>query len=363
MRETLSEYWLSFALVFGVGFGLSVVLTPLCIRLSQRFGIMAIPGGRRKHLHPIGKLGGLAIVVAFIIAVIIGQLTSVESTDPNEKFRLAGLIIGSLVITIVGIIDDKYELSPIRLYTAQIITAGIAVFCLIFIEGFNNPLTGSTTGSWPYWITVTITLFWLGFMMNTVNFLDGLDGLAAGVTAIASLLIFIHATFQLNQVSVGLLPLALLGATLGFLIFNFYPSKIFMGSGAYFLGYALGTLSIIGGAKMATILLVMGLPLSDVGWQIVRRLSRGKNPMLGDRGHLHFRLVDMGYSQRTIVLGYYAFSLVFGGIALITTSRLFKFLSLLIMGIIMAGTFLLVSWTASKRENQNHTNRLPYTNH
>jgi UDP-GlcNAc:undecaprenyl-phosphate GlcNAc-1-phosphate transferase len=229
------------------------------------------------------------------------------------------------------------------------LTAGIAILFLIFIESFNNPLTGSLAEGWPYWLTVTITLFWLGFMMNTVNFLDGLDGLATGVAAIASLLIFFHATFQLNQVSVGLLPLALFGATLGFLIYNFYPSKIFMGSGAYFLGYALGTLSIIGGAKMATILLVMGLPLSDVGWQIVRRLSRGKNPMLGDRGHLHFRLVDMGYSQRNIVLGYYAFSLIFGGIALITTSRLFKFLSLLIMGMILVGTFVLVSWTASKK--------------
>jgi UDP-GlcNAc:undecaprenyl-phosphate GlcNAc-1-phosphate transferase len=363
MRETLSEYWLSFVLVFGVGFGVSVVLTPLCIRLSQRFEIMAVPGGRRQHLHPIGKLGGLAIVIAFLVAIVVGKFTPIETTDPNEIIRLTGLVLGSVFITVVGIIDDKYELSAFQLYTAQIFTAAIAIFFLIFIESFNNPLTGSLADGWPYWLTVTITLFWLGFMMNTVNFLDGLDGLAAGVAAIASLLIFFHSTFQLNQVSVGLLPLALFGATLGFLIYNFYPSKIFMGSGAYFLGYALGTLSIIGGAKMATILLVMGLPLSDVGWQIVRRLSRGKNPMLGDRGHLHFRLVDMGYSQRKIVLGYYAFSLAFGGIALITTSRLFKFLSLLVMGIILVGTFVFVSWTASKKNNQNHINGISYTNH
>lgn len=363
MREILSEYWLSFALVFGVAFGLSLVLTPLSIRLSQRWDVLAVPGGRRQHTQPIGKLGGLAMVIAFIVAVIVAQFTPIESTDSNEIIRLTGLILGSIFITAVGIFDDRYELSALHLYIAQILTAAIAILFLIFIEGFNNPLTGSTANGWPYWVTVVFSLFWLGFMMNTVNFLDGLDGLAAGVTAIASLLIFIHATFQLNQVSVGLLPLALLGATLGFLIFNFYPSKIFMGSGAYFLGYALGTLSIIGGAKMATILLVMGLPLIDVGWQIVNRLSRGKNPMLGDRGHLHFRLVDMGYSQRKIVLGYYAFSLLFGGIALITTSRLFKFLSLLVMGIILIGTFTLVSWRSSQESTQSLAENTLPSNH
>jgi UDP-GlcNAc:undecaprenyl-phosphate GlcNAc-1-phosphate transferase len=334
----------AFAIVFGVAFLLALILTPFTIHLGHRFNILAIPGGRRKHSQPISKLGGLAILIPFSVAVVIAQFTPVERTDPNEIVRLTGLLWGGLFIYMVGVLDDKYEFSPLVNYLGQLVAGAIAVAFLIFIESFNNPLTGDTQAGWPYWVTVTFSLFWLGLMMNTVNFLDGLDGLAAGVTAIACLIIFIHAAFRLNQVSVGLLPLALLGATLGFLRFNFYPAKVFMGGGAVFLGYTLGCLSIIGGAKMATILLVMGLPLMDLAWQALRRLSKGRNPMHGDRGHLHFRLVDLGYSQRLIVFGYYTFSVLFGGIALLTTSRLYKLIALLAMMVILGGTFALVSW-------------------
>lgn len=345
--NTLSDHWWIFLTVFGVSLALALVFTPWTIRLSEHYGFMQKPGGRRQHPQPTGRLGGLAIALAFIAAVIVAQLMPVERTDSKEVIRLTGMLLGGIFILSVGIIDDKLELTPVQNYIAQIIAAAIGVAFLIIIESFNNPLTGTSTGDWPYWVTVTISLFWLGFMMNTVNWLDGLDGLAAGVTAIASLMIFLHATFELNQVSVGLLPLALFGATLGFLYYNFHPAKIFMGGGSAFLGYTLGVLSIIGGAKMATILLVMGLPLMDVAWQIVRRASQGKNPMYGDRGHLHYRLVDMGYSQRVIVLGYYVFCAAFGGIALITASRLFKFISLIVMGLIVVGTFSIISLRTS----------------
>jgi UDP-GlcNAc:undecaprenyl-phosphate GlcNAc-1-phosphate transferase len=344
MADIISEYGLTFLLIFGVAFGLSLLLTPLSIRLGQRLEIVAKPGGRRLHQRPTSKLGGLAIVLPFVVAVIVAQFAQVDRADSNEIIRLTGLLVGGIFIYIMGMLDDKYEFSPITNYLAQLFAAAIAVACLIFIESFNNPFSGNTQSDWPYWITVTISLFWLGLMMNTVNFLDGLDGLAAGVGAIASLIIFVHATFELNQISVGLLPLALLGATLGFLPYNFHPAKVFMGGGATFLGFTLGCLAIIGGAKMATILLVMGLPLMDLAWQSIRRLSEGRNPMMGDRGHLHLRLVDLGYSQRVIVLGYYLFSAVFGGIALLTTSRLYKLIGLVVMGIIIIGTFAIVSW-------------------
>ncbi|NDJ87036.1 MAG: undecaprenyl/decaprenyl-phosphate alpha-N-acetylglucosaminyl 1-phosphate transferase [Chloroflexi bacterium] len=348
MSDTLADNWQSFAVVFGVALVLSLVLTPWTIWLSHRLGVVQEPGGRRRHQRPTGQLGGLAIVIAFVVAVLVAQFMPVGRTDDKEIIRLSGLLIGGIFIYGIGFVDDKYELGPLQLYLGQLIAGAIAIFFLIFIESFNNPLTGTVVGGWPYAVTVTITLFWLGIMMNTVNFLDGLDGLASGVTAIASLMIFIHATFQLNQVSVGLLPLALFGATLGFLVYNFYPARIFMGGGAVFLGYTLGVLSIIGGAKMATILLVMGLPLMDVAWQIVRRASQGRNPMHGDRGHLHFRLLDLGYSQRTIVMGYYFFCTMFGAIALITASRLFKLISLLVMAAILVGTFAMVSWRSSR---------------
>jgi len=170
----------------------------------------------------------MAMYVSFTVAVILAQFLPVERMDDQEIIRLVGLLLGGAFLFVFGILDDKYEFGPLPQYTAQLGAAAIAVLFLIIIEGFNNPLTGQLTPKWPYILTVTLTLFWLGFMMNTVNWLDGLDGLASGVCAVAALMIFIHAAFRLDQVSVSLLPLALFGATLGFLPYNFHPARIFM---------------------------------------------------------------------------------------------------------------------------------------
>ncbi len=335
---------IAFITIFAIAFGLSLVLTPLALRLGLKWNIVDRPRGRHQHDQVTSKFGGMAMFVAFTVAAVIAQFLPVTRTDDKEIIRFAGLIIGSAFLFVFGILDDKYEFGPIPQYTAQISAAAIAVLFLIIIEGFNNPLTGKLTPHWPYILTVTLTLFWLGFMMNTVNWLDGLDGLAAGVCGVASLMIFIHAAFRLDQVSVALLPLALFGATLGFLPYNFHPARVFMGSnGALFLGYSVGVLGIIGGAKMATVLLVMGLPLLDVVWQIVRRISAGRNPTQGDRGHVHYRLLDMGFSPRQIVLAYYLFCALFGGIALVTASRAFKLIALLVMGSVVALGFAVLS--------------------
>jgi len=274
--------------------------------------------------------------------------------DPKEVIRLAGLLIGGTFIFAVGLVDDRLELSPLPQYISQLLAAALAVAFLIIIEYVNNPLTGLQTEDFPYLLTVTISLFWLGLMMNTVNWLDGLDGLAAGVVAIACVVLFINAAFRLNppQYSVALLPVALLGATLGFLPYNFAPARIFLGSGAVFLGYVLGVLSIIGGAKVASILLVMGLPLLDLAWQIVNRVLRGQNPTTGDRGHLHFRLADLGLSQKQIVIGYYGFCAVFGALALLIPSRLFKLIAILVMGGLSLAGFI---WLTRQRPDSIDT--------
>jgi UDP-GlcNAc:undecaprenyl-phosphate GlcNAc-1-phosphate transferase len=344
-RVMPSNHLVSFLVVFGVSFGLSLALTPVSRRLGERWGIVDRP--RDRHLHPnvISKFGGMAMYVAFTAAVILAQFLPVVRTDDKEIIRLIGLLVGGLITFVFGLLDDRYEFGALPQYFAQLAAAAIAILFLIFIEQFNNPLTGNPTPQWPYVVTVTLTLFWLGLMMNTVNWLDGLDGLAAGVCAVASLTIFIHAAFRLDQVSVSLLPLALLGATLGFLPYNFHPARVFMGSnGALFLGYSIGVLGIIGGAKMATVLLVMGLPLLDVVWQIARRVSKGHNPVLGDRGHVHYRLLDLGLSQRQIVVGYYVFCALFGAIALVTASRLYKLLALLVMAAVIVIGFAVLSW-------------------
>jgi UDP-GlcNAc:undecaprenyl-phosphate GlcNAc-1-phosphate transferase len=335
-----------FVLVFVTAFALTLVLTPLAQRLGQRYGFVAAPGGRRRHAGTKSRLGGVALFVAFMVTAVLAQFLPVERQDPKELTRLVGLLLGGTFIFLVGIYDDKKELSPAPLLTAQFITSLIAIQFLIFIEYVNNPFTNQQTAPFPWPFVVVFTLFWLMGMMNTVNWLDGLDGLAAGVTAILSAVLAFH-MYREGQHSVALLPLALLGATLGFLPYNFHPARVFMGSsGSFFLGFAVGALGIIAGAKMATVLLVMGIPILDVAWQIVSRLRLGRNPAIGDRGHLHFRLLDLGLSQRQIVLLYYLFCSLFGFLALVISSRLYKFLALLVIG---AVTLLVLLWISRRK--------------
>lgn len=349
----------AFAIVFVTAFVLSVLLTPLAARFGIRHQIVALPDHRRKHKGVVPRTGGLAVYLAFVGAVLIAQLfvTGPDVTanlpalfvvvrhDPEEILRLIGMFLSCTVIIVVGLYDDWKEMPPTPLYLAQLVAGGIAIAFLIIIEYVNNPFTGRQTADFPYILTVIVTLFWLGLVTNTVNWLDGLDGLAAGIAAIASLILFFNGVFRLDppQHSVALISLALLGASLGFLPYNFAPARIFLGSGAYFLGFTLGIMSIIGGAKAASILMVLGLPLLDTAWQIVNRLARGVSPAQGDRGHLHFRLLDFGLSQRLIVLGYYLFCALFGGLSLLIPSRIYKFMALVVMAILALLGFLWLS--------------------
>ncbi|MAU11205.1 MAG: undecaprenyl-phosphate alpha-N-acetylglucosaminyl 1-phosphate transferase [Anaerolineaceae bacterium] len=343
----------AFATVFLLSLIISVAVMPLAIHLSHKWGIVSQPGGRRHETTPVPKLGGLAIFLGFTVAVIAAQFLPVERFDSLEIIRLLGLLLGGAMIFLVGLLDDLYELSYFWLFLGQIVASAIAIAFQVIIEYFNNPLTGSQTEAWPYLVTVALTMFWLVLMMNTVNFLDGLDGLTSGIAIIAGLLLFINSAFRLvpAQTSVSLLPLAMVGACLGFLIFNFYPSRVYLGGSAVYLGYLIGALSIIGGAKMATILLVMGLPLMDLTWQAFSRLARGRNPFQGDRGHLHFRLLDSKrMSHRQIVLSYYAFCAFFGGLTLVLESQLYKFIAFGVMLVLISiGFYIVARW----RGNQN----------
>jgi UDP-GlcNAc:undecaprenyl-phosphate GlcNAc-1-phosphate transferase len=339
---------ISYLATFGVAFGLSLGLTPLVGRLACRWGLEAVPGGRRHHPSRVPKLGAAAIYGAFLVAVILAQFLPVVRMDEKEGIRLIGLLAGGTVLFLIGLVDDWRELPAWPQFVAQFLAAGIAIACLIHIEYVNNPFTGLWTPQFPYWFTFLFSLFWLLGMTNTVNWLDGLDGLAAGVTAIGSAVLFINAAFRLDphQESVALLPLALLGATLGFLPYNLTPARVFIGGGASWLGFTLGALSIIGGAKMAAVLLVMGLPILDVAWQIVYRIRRGRSPTVGDRGHLHFRLQDMGLSQRKIVLAYYLFCAFFGILTLVVSSRIFKLAAMGVLAAIVLGALIWLTRTA-----------------
>lgn len=336
----------AFIIVFFLSFSVSLLTIPVAHWLSFRIGAVSTPGGRRHEAEPMPRLGGLALFAGFIVAIIAAQFLPVERQDPNETVRFIGLIVGVIFCFGFWFLDDIREFKWLPQAIAQIVAAGIAIYAKIFIEFFNNPFTGQQTDAWPFVITVILTVFWIVIMMNTVNFLDGLDGLAAGVALIAGFMLFVNSAFRVEpaQTSVALLPLAMMGACLGLLMFNFYPAKIYLGGGAPMLGFMLATLSIIGGAKMATILLVMGLPLMDSAWQAFNRLLRGRNPMSGDRGHLHFRLLDTGIlSHRQIVIVYYLFCAFFGVMTLVITSRLYKFVAFSAMLLLIAiGLFILM---------------------
>ena len=333
----------AFVIVFNAALAAALLAIPLARFVSFRFGIISVPGGRRQEPAPMPKMGGLAIFIGFTVGIILAQFVAVERQDPTEITRLAGLIAGGTFITCLGIADDILDLNYMQVFLGQALASALAIAFQIFIEFVNNPLTGAQTDPWSPVITVALTLFWLVLMMNTVNLLDGSDGLAAGIALIASIVLFINSALaqQPPQTSVSLLPLALTGALAGFLIHNFYPARVYMGGSAWFLGYALGALSIIGGAKMATILLVMGLPLMDLGWQMVNRLRHGNNPFRGDRGHLHFRLLDSGLlTPRQLALSYYVFCAFFGLLTLVTASQMFKFIAFAVMLICIAIGFV-----------------------
>jgi len=343
-----------FILTCLIAFALSVVLTPLARRLGARLGIVDAPGGRRRHARVVSRLGGMPIFIAFTVAVAASRALGVPSFDPQEPVRIAGLLIGGTFVFVYGLIDDRYDVHPRWHIAAQFVASLIAVAALIIIERFNNPFTNQLVILDP-WLYVPLTLFWMVGMMNTVNWLDGLDGLAAGIAAIFSAVLFvamIRTTPEQPQpqLSIALLPMALLGATLGFLPFNFYPARVFLGSGALYLGYVLGSLGVIGGAKVATVLLILAVPILDVAWLIVSRTRRGQSPARGGRDHLHFRLLDRGLSQRTIVVLYYAVSAVFGVLALLIEGRLIKLVTLGLLGVITIAALALLSRNTQGRQ-------------
>jgi UDP-GlcNAc:undecaprenyl-phosphate GlcNAc-1-phosphate transferase len=331
--------WWPFVVVFGVGLAVALLATPLAAAWGRRRGIVDKPGPRRWHTGAIPRTGALALYPAFMAAALLAQWLPVPRQDPKELVRFLGIVAGFTFLFVFGYIDDRFELRPGPQYLAQALSGLIAIICIVFIERVMNPFTNQLT-IFPYWFTVLFTLVWIMGMINTINFLDGLDGLATGVGAIVSAVLAFHMLRE-GQYSVALLPLALLGATLGFLPFNFIPAKIFLGSGSLILGYAIATLGIAAGAKLALLLLVLSIPIVDVAWLMISRLRAGESIGRADRRHLHYRLLDLGLSQRQVVLLYYAYCIVLGTGALFITSRMLKLITLLVLGI---GTLALLAW-------------------
>lgn len=298
---------------FIVSFAFTFATTPLVRRFAFKIGAIDIPkDNRRMHKKPTPRIGGLAIIFGFTVATLC-------FAQPSRQ--LYGTLAGAAIIAVMGVIDDCKNLPAKLKFVIQFIAALVVVFAGdIKIDVFTNPNFLSDNPYWvlPEWLSVTLTVIWIVFITNAVNFIDGLDGLAAGVSAIMSIsLVFI--SIRVGEYSIAILGIALMGSCFGFLPFNFNPAKIFMGdTGSTFLGFMLATLSIQGVFKsyavisFAVPLLILGLPLFDALFAMIRRILRGQSPMTADRGHLHHRLVDMGFSQKQTVFILYAISGVLG---------------------------------------------------
>lgn len=346
---------LYFLVVFGGALLLSLLFTPLVARLGQHWQLIDWPDERRQHAAPTPRVGGLSLFLSFFIvalAVYLVEFAVQSPAVPDDALRLRGVLLGTVFVAVVGLIDDRYELKPGLQFATQFGAALIAITHTVFIQEITNPVTGRPE-TLSDAATFAFTVFWVMGMMNTVNWMDGLDGLAAGVAAIAALLFAIHSynlarVHEPMRINVALFPTALVGACLGFLPYNFYPARVFLGSaGAMTLGYTLATLSILAPARIATALLVMGIPIVDVAWLIFSRWRRGIRPSQAGRDHLHFRLLDRGLSHRLIVVLYYAFCAFFGSLALLMPSGLYKLLALIVMGVLMVATLVWLSQARS----------------
>ncbi|KAA3656517.1 MAG: undecaprenyl/decaprenyl-phosphate alpha-N-acetylglucosaminyl 1-phosphate transferase [Chloroflexi bacterium] len=334
-----------YLIIFGASFLVATLMTPVAQQLSFRLGIVAIPGGRRVHSGKVPKLGGMPLMVALLVAWgLIYWLRPPQSE--SDVLLLPGVMLGTIVLFIGGLLDDYWDLPPWAQFATQFIGLGIAMRFDVFIGRFTNPLKGKEVqlDQYPewWWLILLLTLIWIVGMINTINWLDGLDGLAAGVGTIAAVLFAWH-SYTLEQYTVAAFPLALAGALLGFLIFNFVPAKIYLAGGAYLLGYQLATLSIISPAKIATALLVLAVPIIDVAWRIIDRLRHGRSPFQGDRGHLHFMLYDMGVPMRLIVGGYFLITLAFGLTAIWIPSPRGKLVVLVVLGTAVLTLLILLS--------------------
>lgn len=306
-------------LALGAAALISFGMTPLVRNLAIRVGAVDVPkDNRRMHKVPIPRLGGLAIAVAFLLSVLI-------FADLDRGVQ--GILMGAVMIVIIGVLDDIMTLKALPKFIVQILAACVVVYHGVKIQFVSNPILISDKLYLDLGVlSGPVTVLWIVAITNAVNFIDGLDGLAVGVSAISSASLSVIALLVAEN-NVALIMVILLGACLGFIPYNTNPAKIFMGdTGSAFLGFILATMSIQGMFKLYAIIsfavpfLILGVPIFDICFAILRRLAKGQNPMKADRGHIHHRLIDMGFSQKQAVAITYLLTGILGLAAVLLTS-------------------------------------------
>ena len=340
----------NYPIIFLVSVLFTIISTLLVKYLAGRFKIVDKPGPERKiHKTKVPLLGGLAIFLSFFIMLYFVREQLLAGN--LEVHHWLGFFIGACFLMMGGFLDDKYNLKPGWQFIFPVLASLAVVAGGVEIGKIANPLGGFLyldqwkipAGQWGgvarYFVVLSdsLIILWLLGMMYTTKLLDGLDGLVSGLGAIGGVIIFLFTiTTKYYQPDIGLAALIFSACCLGFLFFNWHPAKIFLGEGgSLLLGFILGVLAIISGGKIAIALLVMGVPILDVVWTIIRRFVAGKNPFkFADRGHLHFRLFDLGLGQKKTVLIFYFLALIFGASGLFLQS-LGKVFALLVLFAIM----------------------------
>ena len=314
----LTHNWVLYIAAFASAFAITLVTTPWAKKISIRVGAIDYPKDRGMHKKPMPRMGGIAIVLGFMITVLVLSFFSRNI----EMRQFMGFVAGAVIIVVLGIFDDIYGLSAKLKLAVQILAALVVIFSGIRINLVMWPVT-----YYLQKLSIPITLVWIIGVTNAVNLIDGLDGLAAGVSSIAALSLMVLCILTGSETAV-MLTAALAGSCLGFLPRNFNPAEIFMGdTGSTFLGFVLAVTSILGVFKGYAILAVivsmlcLGLPVFDTLFAMLRRIIRHKPIMQADRGHLHHRLIDKGYSQRQAVLILYIISLCCGLFAIFLSLR------------------------------------------
>lgn len=329
-------------------FVLSIFITLLCVTLFPRLGMLDRPQRYNLKRSPIPYYGGIAIFISFFIGVFFFVPLNGD---------VIALLAGALVITLLGFLDDMFSLNPFLRLFVQFLACAILVWAGIGILSIHLPFLGSIDftflkiNGFPF-LVAFFTVFWVMATLNTMNFLDGVSGLNSGVTFIAAMTLFllsvrpgIHENPE-NQVIVATLALILSAVSLGFLVFDFPKPKILMGdTGSTLLGFVLATLAIFSGGKVATAFLVLGIPILDMVWVVARRIYEKKKFWHGDMKHLHHRLLALGFSERQVLILYYALTAIFGGMAIAfadTQQKLYMLVALVILMLCLALSLVLI---------------------
>ena len=304
--------WERLLLAAAVAFAIAFLTTPPVKRFAESIGAIDVPKDER-------RVHNLAIFLGFVLSMLLFV---------DMSTQIVGLLLGTVIIAVMGALDDIVNLNAWVKLAGQIVAAGVAIRCGIVVDAISNfTPSGGTTFLYTNWLAIPITLFWIVACTNAVNLIDGLDGLAVGVSTISSLTMLLVSLF-VAEPSVSLILAALTGACVGFMPYNLNPAKIFMGDvGSQMLGFVLSTASIIGLFKFHAIisflvpLLALAVPLADTVFAFIRRIVHGQSPFHADRGHFHHRLLALGMSQKQAVAVLYGVSAVLGLIAVLMTGR------------------------------------------